>query len=71
MISWNIYRRELKRYRGSTIAWCISICALIVMGMAFFPVMMDETIMQQMKAFFENAFMKNMMAAMREIPAST
>ncbi len=63
MISWNIFRRELKRYRGSTIAWCISICALIVMGMVFFPVMMDETIMQQMKAFFENAFMKNMMAA--------
>ncbi len=63
MISPNIFRRELKRYRGSTIAWCISICALIVMGMAFFPVMMDENIMQQMRAFFENSMMKSMMAA--------
>jgi ABC-2 type transport system permease protein len=63
MISRNVYRMELKRYRGSTIAWCVSICALIVMGMAFFPVMMDENIMQQMEAFFENAFMQNLMNA--------
>jgi ABC-2 type transport system permease protein len=63
MISRNIYRMELKRYRGSTIAWCISIGALIVMGMAFFPVLQDENIMQQMAAFFENGLMKNMMAA--------
>lgn len=63
MISRNIYRMEIKRYRGALIAWCLSICALIVMGMAFFPVMVDEDIMKQITAFFENAFMKNLMAA--------
>ncbi|MGB2907162.1 MAG: ABC transporter permease subunit [Candidatus Aminicenantaceae bacterium] len=63
MISRNIYRMELKRYRGSFIAWCISIGALIVMGMAFFPVMVDETVMKQITAFFENSMMKSMMAA--------
>jgi ABC-2 type transport system permease protein len=63
MISRNIYRKELKRYRGTFIGWSISICALIVIGMAFFPVLQDENIVKQMTAFFENAIMKNMMAA--------
>jgi ABC-2 type transport system permease protein len=63
MISRNIYRKELKRYRGTFIGWSISICALIVIGMAFFPILQDENIVKQMTAFFENAIMKNMMAA--------
>ena len=63
MISGNIYRWELKRYRTSTIAWCVSIGGLIVLGMAFFPLMVQESVMQHITAFLETGFMKNLMTA--------
>ena len=63
MISGNIYCWELKRYRTSTIAWCVSIGGLIVLGMAFFPLMVQESVMQHITAFLETGFMKNLMTA--------
>jgi ABC-2 type transport system permease protein len=63
MFNNNIYRKELKRHRTSAIAWCISIGVLILLGMAFFPVLMQEDVLKQMSAFFETSFMKSMMSA--------
>jgi len=63
MINLNIYRWELKKHRTSAIAWCISISSMIILGMAFFPVMLQENVMEQMAAFFESGLMKSLMAA--------
>jgi ABC-2 type transport system permease protein len=63
MINANLYSKELKRYRGSFIAWSVSIAVLILMGMAFYPVLMEGDMLKQLTAFFENPFMKNMMNA--------
>ncbi len=63
MFSKNIYRKELKRHRTSAIAWSISVGALILMGMAFFPVLMQEDILKHITGFFEASFMKSMMSA--------
>lgn len=63
MISGNIYRWELKRYRTSTIVWCVSIGGLIVLGMAFFPLMVQDEVMQHITAFLETGFMKSLMTA--------
>ena len=61
MINWNLYSKELKRYRNSFIGWGISISVFILMGMAFYPVLMQGDTLKQMSAFFENPFMKNIM----------
>lgn len=63
MINANLYCKELKRYRGSFIAWSVSIAVLILMGMAFYPVLMEGDMLKQLTAFFENPFMRNMMNA--------
>ncbi|NOR14528.1 MAG: ABC transporter permease subunit [Candidatus Aminicenantes bacterium] len=63
MINRNIYRWELKRHRSSFLVWCISIGGLIVLGMAFFPIMVQEAVIQNMSAFFETGIMKSLMAA--------
>lgn len=63
LLNKNIYTKELKRSRTSFIAWSISIAALILMGMAFYPVLMEGEMLKQMTVLFENPFMKNMMAA--------
>jgi ABC-2 type transport system permease protein len=63
MINTNMYSKEMKRYKGSFIAWSVSIAVLILMGMAFYPVLMEGDTLKQLTAFFENPFMKNMMAA--------
>jgi len=63
MINTNIYSKELKRYKGSFIAWSVSIAVLILIGMAFYPILMEGDMLKQLTALFENPFMKNMMAA--------
>lgn len=63
MINTNLYSKELKRYRNSFIGWSISISVLILMGMAFYPVLMQGDMLKQITAFFENPFMKNIMTA--------
>jgi ABC-2 type transport system permease protein len=62
LLNRNIYLKELKRFRTSVIAWCISIGALILTGMAFYPVLMEENMLKQISAFLENPFMKNIMS---------
>ncbi len=63
MINMNIYRHELKRNRLSALVWSISFGVLILMGMAFYPVLMQGDMVEQLSAFFENPFMKNLMSA--------
>ncbi len=63
MINTNLYITELKRYRNSFIGWSISITVFILMGMAFYPLLMQGDMLKQITAFLENPFMKNMMTA--------
>lgn len=63
MINRNIYRKEMKRYRSSFFGWSIAVTAFILMGMAFYPLLMQEDLLKQITAFLENPFMKNMMTA--------
>ncbi len=63
LINLNLYRHELKRNRTSALVWNISIGALILMGMAFYPVLMQGDMVKQLSAFFENPFMRNIMSA--------
>jgi ABC-2 type transport system permease protein len=63
MINLNIYRQELRRNRTSALVWSISVGALILMGMAFYPVLMQGDMIKQLSALFENPFMKNIMSA--------
>lgn len=63
MINANIYTKELKRYLNSLIGWSISVAVFILLGMAFYPLLMQEDMFKQISAFLENPFMKNMMTA--------
>jgi ABC-2 type transport system permease protein len=63
MINTNIYTKEMKRYRNSFIGWSISIGVLILLGMAFYPILMQGDMLKQITVFFENPFMKNIMTA--------
>ena len=63
MINTNIYTKEMKRYRNSFIGWSVSIVVFNFMGMAFYPLLMQEDMLKQITAFLENPFMKNMMTA--------
>jgi len=62
-INTNLYFKELKRYRNFFLAWSISISVLIVMELAFYNIFMKEDMVKQMTTFFENPFMKNLIAA--------
>ena len=62
-INWNIYSHELKQNRTSFFVWCASIIALILVGMAFYPILMEGDMLKQMTALFENTFMKGLMSA--------
>jgi len=63
MINANLYAKELKRYRNSFIGWSISINVLILLGMAFYPVIMQGDMLKQMAVVFENPFLKSIMTA--------
>jgi ABC-2 type transport system permease protein len=62
-INTNLYFKELKRYRNFFLAWSISVSVLIVMELAFYNIFMKEDMVKQMTTFFENPFMKNLIAA--------
>ena len=59
----NIYLNELKRGLLSLIIWCVSISAIIVFGMAFFPVLNHGDMLRFMNPLFENPMMKGLMSA--------
>jgi ABC-2 type transport system permease protein len=63
MLNKNIYFRELKHHRTSFFIWCLSIIVLILLGMAFYPILMKDDMIKQMSFLFENPFMKNLMSA--------
>jgi len=63
MINANIFAKELKEYRNSVLIWAAFLSGLLVLGMAFYPLLMEENILQQMKVFLENPMMKSMLAA--------
>ena len=63
MINLNIYLKELKQNRNSFIAWSVSLAALIMLGMLFYPILMHGDMLRQMTVLFENPFMKSMMSA--------
>lgn len=63
MINKNLYLKELKRYRNSFVGWSIAIIVFVFMGMAFYPLLMQEEMLKQITAFLQNPVMKNMMTA--------
>lgn len=63
MINSYLYSKELKRNRNSFISWSISMVALLFLGMAFYPVLMEGDTLKQMKAFFKNPMMKGLLNA--------
>ena len=63
MINANLYKKELKTYRNSFIGWSIALSVFNIMGMSFYPLLMQEDMLKQITAFLENPFMKNMMTA--------
>jgi ABC-2 type transport system permease protein len=63
MINRNLYLKELKRSRLSLLSWSLSISLLLFLGMAVYPVLMQDDVLKQLTAFFESPFMKNIAAA--------
>jgi len=62
-INKNIYLKEMRLNRNSFIVWSTTVGAVIFLGMAFYPVLMEEQMLEQLTAFFENPFMKGIMTA--------
>jgi len=63
MLNKNIYFKELKHHRTSFIIWGLSFIVLILLDMAFYPILMKDDMIKQMSALFENPFMKGLMSA--------
>lgn len=63
MINKNIVRKELRLNRNSFIAWSATVSVVTVLGMAFYPILMEGQMLEQLTAFFENPFMKGIMTA--------
>lgn len=59
----NIYRKELKLNRSSFVSWSIAVSVIILLGMAFFPILMKGDMLKQVTGFLENPFMKNIVTA--------
>lgn len=62
MINTNIYHKELKQNRNSFIGWSISVSALILLGMALYPVFIKGDMFTQMTPLLESPFMKKLMS---------
>lgn len=62
-INKNIYLEELRLNRSSFLVWSISTGGVILLGMAFYPVLMEGQMLEQLKGLFENPFMKGIMTA--------
>lgn len=62
-INKTIYAEEMRLNKKSYIIWSVSVSLVIILGMAFYPVLMEDQMLEQLTAFFENPFMKGIMAA--------
>jgi ABC-2 type transport system permease protein len=58
----HVFFMELKRNKNSLIIWCLSIAGVVILGMAFYPVISDSGI-TAMTSLFETPLMKTMMSA--------
>lgn len=63
MLNKNIYFKELKHHRTSFIIWCLSFVVLILLNMAFYPILMKDDFMKQIAVIFENPFLQSLMTA--------
>jgi len=63
MLNKNIYIKELKYHRTSFITWCLSFIVLILLDMAFYPIIMKDNLYEQLSFLYENPFMKGLMTA--------
>ena len=63
MLNKNIYFKELKHHRTSFITWCLSFIVLILLDMAFYPIIMKDDMYKQLSFLYENPFMKGLMTA--------
>ena len=63
MLNKNIYFKELKFHRTSFIIWCLSFIVLILLDMAFYPILMKDDFMKQIAVIFENPFLESLMTA--------
>jgi ABC-2 type transport system permease protein len=64
----HIYLKEMKRNRTSILIWGVLLAALILMGMSFFPIIMQGEALKQLQGFFETPFMKGWMEALGATP---
>ena len=65
----HIYGMEMKRNRISILIWGGLLAALILLGMSFFPVIMQGEAFKQLQGFFETPWMKSWMEALGATPA--
>ena len=59
----NIYLKELRLNRNSFFVWSATVSIVTILGMAFYPILMEGEMLEQLTAFFENPFMKGIMTA--------
>jgi ABC-2 type transport system permease protein len=67
-VNLHIYRMEMKRNRASILIWGILLAALILLGMSFFPVIMQGEAFKQLQGFFDTPWMKGWMEALGATP---
>ena len=60
----HLYRNELKQNRTSFLVWAGLLAGLIILGMSFYPVLMEGETYQRLQGFVENTFVKNILDAM-------
>jgi hypothetical protein len=64
----HIYLTEMKRNRNSILIWRALLAALILLGMSFFPVIMQGEAFKQIQSLLESPFMKGRMKALGATP---
>jgi ABC-2 type transport system permease protein len=64
----HIYLTEMKRIRNSILIWAVLLAGLILLGMSFFPVIMQGEAFKQIQSLLESPFMKGWMKALGATP---
>jgi ABC-2 type transport system permease protein len=64
----HIYLTEMKRNRNSILIWGALLAGLILLGMSFFPVIMQGDALKQIQSLLESPFMKGWMKALGATP---
>ncbi len=69
MMNAHIYRMEMRRNRISIFIWGGLLAVLILLGMSFFPIIMQGETFKQLEGFFQTPFMKGWMEALGATPS--